>query len=147
IQKMAEIGSDLVVVFAKCHYGNSYYDTKVGHKHKNLGNRDLLAEWTSEARKRRITLLAYYSVNRDVWIGQQHPEWRMKDAQGNIVDEDRWPPQWAAMGFLCYNSPYLDYVKAQVQEIMEYEVEGFHFDMLWFGDTGKVCYCDKYCRP
>jgi hypothetical protein len=25
--------------------------------------------------------------------GQQHPEWRMKDAQGQILSEDRWPPQ------------------------------------------------------
>ena len=147
IQRMAEIGSELVVVFAKCHYGNSYYNTKVGHKHQNLGSRDLLAECALEAPKHKITLLAYYSINRDVWAGQQHPEWRMKDAEGNIVDEDRWPPQWAAMGFLCYNSPYLDYVKAQVEEIMEYDVKGFHFDMLWFGGTGKVCYCNEYCRP
>ena len=100
IQRMAAIGSELVVVFGKCHYGNSYYNTKVGHKHKNLGSRDLLEEWAREARKRKITLLAYYSVNRDVWAGQQHPEWRMKDAEGRIVDEDRWPPEWASMGFL-----------------------------------------------
>ena len=91
--------------------------------------------------------LAYYSVNRDAWAGRQHPEWRMKDAGGRIVDEERWPPEWAAMGFMCYNSPYRDYVKAQVEEIMEYDVEGFHFDMLWFGTSGKVCYCQEYCRP
>lgn len=147
VSRCAEIGSEMAVVFAKCHYGNAYYDTKIGHKHKNLGERDLLRECVEEARKQKLTLLAYYSVNRDLWAGKQHPEWRMKDAEGRIVDEERWPPEWAAMGFLCYNSPYRDYVKAQVEEIMEYDVDGFHFDMLWFGTSGKVCYCHEYCRP
>jgi hypothetical protein len=50
------------------------------------------------------------------------------------------------MGFMCYNSPYREYVQKQVEEILDYDIEGFHFDMLWFGHTGKVCYCD-YCRP
>ncbi len=62
------------------------------------------------------------------------------------MDEDRYPPEWAAMGFLCYNSPYRDLVKQQVEEILEYDIDGFHFDMLWFGHSGKVCYCE-YCRP
>ena len=61
------------------------------------------------------------------------------------MDEDRWPPEWAAMGFLCYNSPYRDFVKAQVTELLDYDIDGFHFDMLWFGHTGQVCYC-KHCR-
>jgi hypothetical protein len=34
-----------------------------------------------------------------------------------------------------------------VEEILDYDIEGFHFDMLWFGHTGKVCYCNEYCRP
>ena len=146
IRTIAETKAEMVVVFAKCHYGNCYYNTKTGHKHKNLGDRDLLLEWVTESRKRGMKLLAYYSVDRDVWAGHQHPEWRMKDAAGNIVDEDRYPPEWAAMGYLCYNSPYLDHVKAQVDEILAYDIDGFHFDMLWYGPSGKVCYCEN-CRP
>ena len=146
IQQVAETGAEMAVVFAKCHYGNAYYNTRVGHKHKNLGSRDLLREWVSEGRRQKITILAYYSVDRDVWAGKQHPEWRMRDPQGKLVDEDRYPPEWAAMGFLCYNSPYRDYVRQQVDEILDYDIDGFHFDMLWFGHSGKVCYC-QYCRP
>ncbi len=147
IEEIAATGARMVVVFAKCHYGNSYYTTRVGHQHHNLGGRDLFAEWVREARRRRLIVLAYYSVDRDIWAGKQHPEWRMKNAQGETVDEDRWPPEWAAMGFLCYNSPYLSLVKAQVEEILEYDIDGFHFDMLWYGHTGTVCHCDEYCKP
>lgn len=146
ILQMASTGAELVVVFAKCHYGNAYYNTQVGHKHKNLGERDLLREWVAEARRQQLSVLAYYSVDRDLWAGHLHPEWRMRDVQGQLVDEDRFPPEWAAMGFLCYNSPYRDYVRQQVDEILDYDIDGFHFDMLWFGHTGKVCYC-QYCKP
>ncbi|MBV9264633.1 MAG: family 10 glycosylhydrolase, partial [Acidobacteriaceae bacterium] len=146
IQQIAATGAELVVVFAKCHYGNSYYNTRVGHKHKNLGDRDLLRECISEARRQKLRVLAYYSVDRDGWAGHLHPEWRMRDPDGKLVDEDRYPPEWAAMGFLCYNSPYRDYVRQQVEEILDYDIDGFHFDMLWFGHTGRVCYC-QYCRP
>jgi Hypothetical glycosyl hydrolase 6 len=145
IRKIAGTGARLVVVFSKCHYGNAYYNTRIGHKHKNLGDRDLFLEWVTESRKHDLKLLAYYSVDRDVWAGSQHPEWRMRDASGKIVDEDRYPPEWARMGYLCYNSPYLDFVKSQVDELLAYDIDGFHFDMLWFGPSGKVCYCD-YCR-
>lgn len=146
IQRMAATGAELVVVFAKCHYGNAYYNTRVGHKHKNLGDKDLLQEWIAEARRKKLRVLAYYSVDRDLWAGHLHPEWRMRDPQGRLVDEDRYPPEWAAMGFLCYNSPYRDYVRQQVEELLDYDIDGFHFDMLWFGHTGKVCYCE-YCKP
>ncbi|MBV8819958.1 MAG: alpha-L-fucosidase [Acidobacteriaceae bacterium] len=146
IRKIAATKAEMVVVFAKCHYGNAYYNTKIGHKHKNLGQNDLLREWVAEARRQKLNVLAYYSVDRDLWAGQHNSSWRMKDAEGRSVDEDRYPPEWAAMGFLCYNSPYREFVKEQVKEILEYDIDGFHFDMLWFGHTGKVCYCD-YCRP
>jgi hypothetical protein len=147
MHEMADTGTQMVVVFAKCHYGNCYYNTRIGHKHHNLGDRDLLRDWVREAKRRKLIVLAYYSVNRDVWAGEQHPEWRMKDAQGNAVDEDRWPPEWARMGFLCYNSGYRDLVKAQVRELLDYDIDGFHFDMLWFGHSGKVCYCREFCQP
>ena len=145
IRKIAQTKTDMVVVYSKCHYGNAYYNTQIGHKHINLGEKDLLREWVTEARRQKLTVLAYYSVDRDAWTGQQHPSWRMKDADGRAVDEDRYPPEWAAMGFLCYNSPYRDYVRQQVEEILQYQIDGFHFDMLWFGHSGKVCYCE-YCR-
>src|SRR5699024_9763192 len=58
-RKMAATQAEMIVVFAKCHYGNAYYNTKVGHKHANLGNRDLLKEWIAEARRKRLVVLAY----------------------------------------------------------------------------------------
>src|ERR1700722_1175133 len=73
IRKIAATKAEMVVVYSKCHYGNAYYNTAVGHKHLNLGEKDLLREWVTEARRQKLTVLAYYSVDRDAWAGQQHP--------------------------------------------------------------------------
>ena len=34
---------NMVALFAKCHFGNSFYNTRVGHKHSGLAN-DFLME-------------------------------------------------------------------------------------------------------
>jgi hypothetical protein len=141
IKKVVDSGAELVVVFAKCMYGHAYYNTKVGHKHKNLANRDFLEEWVTEARKHKLVVLAYYIMHEDLWAGVHHPEWTMKEPDGKIV------PGRLGTDYMCYNSGYRDYVKAQLAEIMEYDIDGFHFDMLWFGRTGTVCYCPENCRP
>jgi hypothetical protein len=71
IRKIAQTKADMVVVYSKCHYGNAYYNTQIGHKHINLGEKDLLREWVTEARRQKLTVLAYYSVDRDAWAGRE----------------------------------------------------------------------------
>ena len=47
--------------FAKCHYGNSYYPTKIGRRHPGL-TCDMLGEFTKAANKRCVKVFAYYSL-------------------------------------------------------------------------------------
>ena len=134
IRKMVDTGCEIVVVFAKDMLGMSYHNTKVGHKNKLLGDRDFLAEWTEEARKHRLVVLGYYCVNLDTYWAKTRPEWAMKKADGTNA------------GVMCYRSRgYLDHVKAQVEEIMQYPIDGFHFDMLNF--YNGLCYCPESCKP
>lgn len=125
--------------YMKDMYGNSYYNTRVGHKHQNLGDRDFFGECVQEAKRRGIKPMSYYCVNIDARASRLHPEWCMKDVNGAIPGPNP-----------CYNARgYLDYVKAQVEEVLvNYpDLEGMYFDMLWFGTSGKVCYCTENCAP
>ena len=45
---------DVAVIFAKCQYGNFYYNTKIGHKHAGLGDLDFLGEMVERAHRAGI---------------------------------------------------------------------------------------------
>jgi len=127
-------------VFAKCHHGNSYYDTKVGHKHVGLGDRDMLGEFVKECRKAGIAVVAYYSVGWDARAARSNPDWCMRDSEG----EKMYAGNWDAV---CVNSPYRDYVYRQLKEVVSnYDIDGILLDIVGFHVDDKVaCYCD-YCK-
>ena len=90
---------NMVALFSKCHFGNSFYDTKAGHKHEGL-EQDFLMEAASECRRRGIFTYAYYSLCTDVRAYREHENWRYIDRAGS--DSGVKGP-WAR---LCLNTPY-----------------------------------------
>ncbi|WP_422479173.1 alpha-amylase family protein [Pleomorphochaeta sp. DL1XJH-081] len=130
--------ADSVILYAKCQYGNAYYDTKIGHKHAGLGSLDLLRETTKRLHAAGKEVIAYYSVAWDEFQAALHPEWLTLDREGEFDSQQfRWKT-------LCVNSPYRSFVLSQLQEIAEEtSVDGFWIDMTIIGD-GK-CYCN-HCR-
>jgi hypothetical protein len=130
--------ADALYFFAKCHYGNAYYRTEVGHRHRGMGERDFLAEVIEECRKAKLTVVAYFSLVWDQWASLQHPDWCMRDPEGNAVLQF-WP-------YLCFNSPYREYTQSMLRELVKgYDIDGIHFDMINFPFNGLACYCDR-CR-
>lgn len=134
--KAARVNS--INVFAKCHHGMAYYDTKLGQKHPAL-KIDLLGEMVRTCRANGIHVLYYYSLVWDVHHARKHPEWRMRTAEEKVIGGqpgDAWP-------WLCMNSPYLDVVAAENEELIaNYDVAGAWFDILKQPPEG--CYC-SYC--
>ena len=135
---------NFVALFSKCHFGNSFYNTKVGHKHSGLPN-DFLMEAAAECRGRGIRTAAYYSLcwEKHAWV--ENPAWRVKDADGNDIPMTR---QW---GNLCMNTPYKDeMVLPQLEEIAsDYPVDGFWLDIPEAGGGRQICqcpYCKQKCR-
>src|SRR5215831_16249570 len=63
VDQVAAAGSNVLLVHAKCNQGNCYYNTTVGHKHSDLGNRDLMAEMSALCRRRGITILFYVQLS------------------------------------------------------------------------------------
>lgn len=133
----------MVALFAKCHFGNSFYDTRVGHKHRGL-EADFLRETAAECRRRGIRTLAYYSLCWEKRAWDENPDWRWRDAQGESTDPNR---NW---GWVCMNSPYKDeLVMPQLREIAaEYPVDGIWLDIPTPSGSpkpGMICHCNA-CR-
>ncbi|HIE30744.1 TPA: beta-galactosidase [Candidatus Poribacteria bacterium] len=130
-----------ITCFGRCHHGWIYFDTKAfpERRHPHL-TRNLLKEQIEACHARNIRVPIYLTVQWDNFTADEHPEWLSIDADGRIIGT---PPYQA--GFyrsLCVNTPYLDFLKAHVQEVLEtLPTDGLFFDIVQPQD----CSC-KYCR-
>jgi len=127
---------NMVALFAKCHFGNAFYNTRVGHKHAGLPN-DFLGESVAECRKNGIRTLAYYSLTVDKYAYDNYPHWREMREDGTPV------PVGGPWAMVCCHAPYADeLVLPQIEEIAkDYPVDGFWIDI----PGGRPCYC-QYCK-
>lgn len=135
----AQSGVEVVKVFAKDHYGNSFYNTRVGHKHKRL-KVDYLAEMTRALHKQKIKVMAYFSVCFDEHVGTAHPEWLQRGIDTGTASCKIWD-------YLCLNSPYQKRVLLPAFEevVSEYDIDGLWLDIVGFAPGKLSCLCAA-CR-
>lgn len=123
---------DWVNLFAKCHHGWSYYPTAVGTPHPHLSRPDLLGDMVSACRSSGIGVGIYVSVQWDEVAARNHPDWIA--VTGSDCDEKSAETKEEFVGWksLCLsNQEYLDYVVAQVREVLErYRPDGLWMDIL-----------------
>jgi len=126
-------------IFAKGHHGMAYYPSKVGPVHPGL-KLDLLGEMIAACHEADILTPVYITVMWDQYAAEQHADWRVLDEHGAV---DGAAPLQAGWKRLCVNTPYLDYVNAQAEEVAKnYEADGFWFDIVHYPAYG--CFC-HYC--
>ena len=134
---LGDIGTDGVLLQAKCHWGHAYYDSAIGKRHPAL-DFDLIAAQINAAREHGIDPALYYSVRWDEHAYRAHPEWRSHDADGNPQPgpHTRW--RW-----LCLNSPYRDYTYAMLDELLsQYTFSRLFLDIVHYR---MLCFCN-HCR-
>ena len=130
-----------ITCFARCHHGWMYFDTQAfpERRHPHL-TRNLLKEQIEACHKRGIRVPIYTTVQWDHFTARQHPEWLVLDENGS----PRGTKLYDA-GFyreLCINSPYRDFLKAHIREILEtLPTDGLFLDIVRAMD----CSC-RYCR-
>ena len=115
INTLTEARVNSITLFAKCHHGYCYYPAKTGPVHPHLSF-DLLGAQYEACKAADINAPIYISAGTDTYISDRHPEWR----ECRPSPDGRTYTQWAlAPGFLklCFNSPYLDYLVRQIQEV------------------------------
>lgn len=132
-------------IFAKCHHGYAYYPSRIVPVHPSL-KFDLLGSMIESLHKVGIRCPLYVTVVWDEHAAETHPEWLQMDSSGCVVgrkpygtneESERWY-------YLCVNSPYLEYVSAQVKELIDlyhsvYGIDGFWFDILKYSSDGCSC--------
>ncbi|MBT6148729.1 MAG: beta-galactosidase [Gemmatimonadetes bacterium] len=129
---------DSITCFARCHHGWIYYDTTTNpeRRHPHL-ERNLLAEQIKACHARGIRVPIYVTVQWDQYTTERHPEWICIGADGS---QQGTPPYEA--GFyrkLCVNTPYVDFLKSHVKEILQtLPTDGLFFDIVQPNDCS--CY-------
>ena len=130
-----------ITCFARCHHGWMYYNTKKfpERRHPNL-KRNLLEEQIEACHARGIRVPIYTTVQWDHYTAERHPEWLVITETGAIRGTPPYQPGFYRQ--LCLNSPYTEFLKEHVQEILELlPVDGLFLDIVQPQD----CSC-RYCR-
>lgn len=133
VRRSVEAGAEYLVIWAR-DGDYAYYDSKLLPKAPGLEDRDVLRETVTAARAHQLPIIAYCVVQQGGHYLKLHPEWEMRGS------EDQ------PLGRFCFNSGYLDGMKAIVSEQLTYGIDGFHIDMLDHGFGPPYgCWCDT-CR-
>ncbi|NMB46859.1 MAG: beta-galactosidase [Firmicutes bacterium] len=133
---------DSITCFARCHHGWMYFDSEKFPEriHPHLTNRDLLKEQIEACHSYGIRVPIYTTIQWDYYTAMRHPEWRVIGPEGELVGTK--PYEAGFYQEICVNTPYRDFIKAHVREILEtLPVDGFFFDIVRQQD----CSC-WYCR-
>jgi hypothetical protein len=111
----------------------TFHDSKLVPKPAGLGDRDVLREAVTEARRHSLPLIAYCQLQYPAHELRQHPEWKARQADGKPIDH-----------LVCFNSPYTNAVMGLLTEMLGYGIAGFHLDMVdqGFGPP-HGCWCDR----
>jgi len=133
-QKALKLGHvNSITVFSKCHHGWAYHPSKANTMHPGLSF-DLLEEELAACKEINVNAPVYISAGFDEKEVLEHPEWLNVDPNnrgGNVLSE----PHYHLM---CYNTPYLDKLAAQVEEVMErYNPCGIFLDI----SAERMCVC------
>ncbi|MBE6703147.1 MAG: beta-galactosidase [Ruminococcaceae bacterium] len=137
IAALKEGNVNSVTVFSKCHHGWAYHPTKVNQMHPHL-NFDLLDAQLLACKEAGIRTEVYISAGFDQKYAMAHTDCvRVKKdgSRGSFLE-----PGYKR---LCFGTPYLKQLAAEVDEVMR--LYGGRFDGLFLDivTTGK-CYC-QYC--
>ncbi len=122
-----------VTVFAKCHHGHLYYNTRRPERHPGLKpGLNLLGEQVEALHSAGIRAPIYLSVQCDEYAANVHPEWIALNPDGTHVGRK---PLGGESGWqiLDMASDYQDFLAEQTAEVLKMfkPVDGIFFDMCW----------------
>lgn len=140
--KEANVSS--MTVFARCHHGMLYYDSKLFPErvHPHLEKRNLMVDQVRALHQEGINAPVYITVQWDYFTAIRKPEWLIRKADGSHEGDPFTEPGFYQS--LCVNTGYYDFLKAQTEEVMDLlgpELDGLFFDIVGI----RPCLCSA-CR-
>ena len=128
-----------ITVFSKCHHGWSYHPTEVNKIHPEL-KFDLLGAQLEACKEIDVNAPVYISAGYDEKEFINRPEWRWNPSADEKENEEYYNE--VHFHALCFNTGYLDFLCAQIEEVMvRYNPCGIFLDII----APRECYCKK-CR-
>ncbi|MCF7945671.1 MAG: alpha-L-fucosidase [Spirochaetia bacterium] len=147
-QTFKEAGITAVCLFTRGHHGWCYYPSEVGEQHPHQQKKDLLGEQYEALKRAEIVPSLYTTVCWDELQAEKHPEWLCLRENGQVMKiysltGESLGTFQAGWKFLCWNSPYRDYVLAQSQEaVARFPDADYLFVDILFNDEPCCCpYC------
>ena len=136
-QTMKRANVNSVTVFAKCHHGHLYYNTKRPERHPGLKKGyDLLARQVEAMHREGIRAPIYISVQCDEYAANTYPQWVARNPDSTQV---KWA--WgkadkvfgAGWQILDMATDYQEFLAEQTAEVLKLfkPVDGLFFDMCW----------------
>jgi hypothetical protein len=140
-ERLVAANVESVVLFAKCHHGWSYYNGETGERHPNLSF-DLLRQQYDACKARGLKVPIYISVGWDERNARLHQDWRQILPDGTFFCLLGRNLQ-AAWSYMCINSPYLDHLCDQIEEVTSLFPDA---DGLWLDIIRQDQCCCLHCR-
>jgi hypothetical protein len=140
-QQMLKLGHvDSITVFSKCHHGWAYHPSKANRIHPYLSF-DLLGAQIEAAHEIGVKTPVYLSAGLDEKLTREHPEWLQRRRNEQPAGaSDFLTAGWHAF---CMNSPYLDVLVSQIEEVVTgYDADGIFLDIVGI----RECYCHHCIR-
>lgn len=128
---LVEARVNSITVFAKCHHGHLFYDTKHPARHPGMKKgHDLLAEQLDALKRHNIRAPIYISVQCDEYAGHIHPEWLVVRPENGLHFNNALHATWHIVDM---SSPYQDYLADQINEVIKKfkPLDGVFLDMCW----------------
>lgn len=141
-QMFRAAGVQSVSFFLHDHYGHSFFPTQRGKPHPHLA-RDYAGAMVKALHAEGLKAVGYFCVFTHIYIGQQHPDWLITNADGSHP-AGAWLQHEASA--VCPSSPYLrEYMLPLIAEALSlYELDGIWLDGgSWLSEI--LCAC-TYCR-
>ncbi len=149
--KMAkELHANVLVIFARDGWGRLLYSGgRLGPRHPKMAG-DIVREAVEEGRRLGIKVIAMVAHTANQWVFRKHSEWAQVNAKGEVIllehvplEERGYEPEWPQ---LCINSPYMEYLKEEVKEVLSLGIDGVFLDSFRYQpDFERACYC-SWCR-
>lgn len=137
-QKALTIGHvNSITLFSKCHHGWAYHPSTANEIHPHLSF-DLLGAQIEAAHEIGVKTPVYLSAGLDEKMARRHPEWLVR----NRDESTMWARDFSEAGYhkFCMNTPYLEYLAKQVEEVCEnYDADGIFLDIVGV----QPCYCQS----
>ena len=131
---LADACVNSITLFAKCHHGMLYHDTKHPARHPTLRKGfDLLGAQIDACQKHGIRTPIYLSVMCDEFAADLHPDWVAVNPDGTRVGRKPLADDPFSWQIMDMSSPYADYLAEQIEEVVKKyrPVDGIFLDMCW----------------